>query len=39
MHWLLIYDTAPDYVERRSEFRDEHLRLAWAAAAPLRPQP
>jgi len=31
VHFLLIYDLAPDYLERRGEFRDEHLRLAWAA--------
>lgn len=29
MHYLLIYDLAPDYLERRGEFRDEHLRMAW----------
>ena len=23
-HYLLIYDTAPDYLERRGEFRAEH---------------
>lgn len=31
-HFLLIYDTAPDYLDRRAEFRDAHLALAWAAA-------
>lgn len=31
MHYLLIYDLAPDYLERRAEFRNEHLRLAWEA--------
>jgi uncharacterized protein YciI len=31
MHYLLIYDLAPDYLERRAEFRSEHLKLAWAA--------
>ncbi len=30
-HFLLLYDAAPDYLQRRAEFRDEHLRLAWAA--------
>lgn len=30
-HYLLIYDTAPDYLERRGAFRAEHLALAWAA--------
>ncbi len=32
-HYLLIYDLAPDYLERRVEFRTAHLRLAWAASA------
>lgn len=31
MHYLLFYETAPDYLERRGMFRDEHLALAWAA--------
>jgi len=31
MHYLLMYDLAPDYLERRGEFRDEHLTLAWEA--------
>ena len=31
MHYLMFYDCAPDYLERRGEYRDEHLRLAWAA--------
>ena len=31
MHFLLIYDLAPDYLERRGEFRDDHLKLAWDA--------
>ncbi len=31
MHYLLFYDTAEDYLERRGKFRDEHLRLAWEA--------
>ncbi len=29
MHYVLIYDYAPDYLERRTEFRDAHLQLAW----------
>jgi uncharacterized protein YciI len=29
VHYLLIYELAPDYLERRAEFRDEHLKLAW----------
>ena len=31
MHYLLCYDLAADYLERRGQFRDEHLKLAWAA--------
>ena len=31
MHYILTYDLAPDYLERRAEFRDAHLKLAWAA--------
>jgi uncharacterized protein len=30
-HFLLFYDLAPDYPERRSSFRGAHLELAWAA--------
>lgn len=32
MHYLLMYDFAPDYMERRAEFRNEHLALAWQAS-------
>jgi uncharacterized protein YciI len=31
MHYLLTYELTPDYLDRRGEFRDEHLKLAWAA--------
>jgi uncharacterized protein len=31
MHYLLIYETAPDYLERRGKYRNEHLKLAWEA--------
>ena len=31
MHYLLIYDVAPDYLTRRGDFRNDHLALAWAA--------
>ncbi len=31
MHYLLFYDYAPDYLERRPQFRGDHLALAWAA--------
>jgi uncharacterized protein len=33
MHYLLIYDLSPDYLERRGQFRNEHLKLAWDASA------
>ena len=31
-HYILTYDLAPDYLERRGSFRDAHLGLAWEAA-------
>jgi uncharacterized protein YciI len=31
MHYLLLYDLAPDYLSRRSDFRGAHLKLAWEA--------
>jgi uncharacterized protein len=31
MHYLLCYDLSNDYLERRGQYRDEHLRLAWEA--------
>ncbi|MFL9925300.1 YciI-like protein [Herbaspirillum lusitanum] len=33
MHQLLIYHTAPDYLQRRGEYRSAHLDLAKAAVA------
>ena len=33
MHYLLFYEVGPDYVERRTQFRTEHLTLAWQAHA------
>jgi len=30
-YYLLFYHVVDDYVARRAQFRDEHLRLAWAA--------
>jgi uncharacterized protein YciI len=30
-HFLLFYDVCDDYVARRTEFRDAHLRLVEAA--------
>ena len=32
-HFLLFYDVAPDYLERRAAFRAEHLGLAKEAVA------
>ena len=29
MHYLLIYELADDYLDRRPQFRNEHLKLAW----------
>jgi uncharacterized protein YciI len=31
MHYLLFYEYTSDYLERRGAYREEHLRLAWAA--------
>ena len=31
MHYLLFYEFVPDYLERRAQYRTEHLRLAWAS--------
>ncbi|MDR3673248.1 MAG: YciI-like protein [Holophaga sp.] len=31
MHYLLSYVTAPDYLQRRTAFRDVHLGYAWQA--------
>ena len=31
MHYLMIYDRSAEYVERRGQFRAEHLKLAWEA--------
>jgi uncharacterized protein YciI len=33
MHYLLMYDGAPDYLQRRGEFRVQHLARAWEAHA------
>jgi uncharacterized protein len=32
MHYLLIYELAPDYLAHRPQFRTAHLALAWQAA-------
>lgn len=31
MHYLLVYEFVPDFMERRAPLRGEHLALAWAA--------
>jgi len=31
MYYLLIYETVPDYIERRAPYREEHLSLAQKA--------
>jgi hypothetical protein len=33
MHYLLFYDVVDGYVERRAEFRDQHLKYANQAHA------
>jgi len=33
MHYLLFYDVVPDYVERRTQYRAEHLAQGRAAVA------
>jgi len=32
-HFLLFYDVSADYLQRRGEFREAHLRKAWASHA------
>jgi hypothetical protein len=29
MHYLLFYEFSSAYLERRAEYRNEHLKLAW----------
>ena len=33
MHYLLTYELADDYLQRREQYRAEHLKLAWDAVA------
>jgi uncharacterized protein YciI len=33
MHYVMFYDYSDDYLERRSQYRAEHLRLAWESNA------
>ena len=32
MHYLLFYEVADDYIIRRAEFRNVHLKMGWEAA-------
>ena len=32
-HFLLFYDVADDYLQRRAQFRNAHLEKAWTASA------
>jgi uncharacterized protein len=32
MHYLLFYDVSAEYLERRAQYRTEHLTLAWQAS-------
>jgi hypothetical protein len=32
MHFVLIYEVGENFIERRAQFREEHLALAWKAA-------
>jgi uncharacterized protein YciI len=32
MHFILTYELASDYLDKRGQFRGVHLRLAWEAA-------
>jgi uncharacterized protein YciI len=32
-HYLLFYDVAPDYLQRRSQYRGKHIELARASHA------
>ena len=32
MHYLLFYDLADDYLERRPQFRTAHLQMAWESS-------
>jgi uncharacterized protein len=31
MHYLLFYEVADDYLTRRAEFRNVHLKMGWEA--------
>ena len=31
MHYILFYEYVPDYMQRRSQYRDQHMSIAQAA--------
>jgi hypothetical protein len=31
MHYLLFYEVSDDYITRRAEFRNVHLKMGWEA--------
>lgn len=33
MHFLMIYEFVPDYLQRRAQHRTRHLQLAWESQA------
>jgi len=32
MHYAMFYEFRPDYLERRGQFRADHLKLAWESS-------
>jgi len=32
MHYLLFYELVDDYLDRRAEFRNRHLAMAWESS-------
>ncbi len=32
MHYILFYEVSDDYLERRAQFRDAHLAMAWKSS-------
>jgi uncharacterized protein len=32
MHYVLLYEVVPDFLERRNSVRGEHLKKAWVAS-------
>jgi uncharacterized protein len=33
MHYVMLYEYSPDYLERRGQFRADHLQHAWSSNA------